>query len=338
MNLGDDVDGAHRHRYSEEKVKQRQDEKNRKQKLNDLKNQFFALLGDDAESNKEKHRAYCAYVLITEWSFIGFPYNDQIDNQSLVNFTRQAMRQNDKVRKLYNRFTNQVFNARRCRTKDDYINLYTPKKVNRREPKIGEIVGYVGPWKLNFDNSETVKNDIKYFNDHGINLQFGKSVTDNERAYCVEVTASTLYLLEQLKFNLDFRGYTFAFGARGKAGAAAHYEPSTRVIQINRHRNGALIHEIGHAIDFKYNLLWKLPDSVFKNYRTKIESSNFPENHKRYLLNPREVTARAIERVMSEYFTCRGFACDLDASDWPNLSTCEIECLKELIFKRGENQ
>jgi len=148
---------------------------------------------------------------------------------------------------------------------------------------------------------------------------------------------SALLTLDSLNFNLDFSGYTFGFGARGKAGSVAHFEPSTKVIQINRHRNGALIHEIGHAIDFKHSIYYKLPHSIFDNYRTKIRAmENIPAEHKKYLLDPREVTARAIERVMSEYFTERGFACDLNSSDWPDLTDSEILAVKQLIFKASE--
>jgi len=337
MNLGDDVEGAHRHRYSEEKVMKRKADKARKEKLAALKTAFLLDLTDDTAANKDAHKFYQYSVLVAEWSFIGFPYTGQNDNDSLIAFTRLHKRANDQVRKLYNKFANNVWKGRHCATKTDFTELYQPKTLNRKAPKIGELVGYVGQWQMPSGWNSTAEIDLQYFKDHGINLQFGKSVTDSEREFCITTTLSALLTLDSLNFNLDFSGYTFGFGARGKAGSVAHFEPSTKVIQINRHRNGALIHEIGHAIDFKHSIYYKLPHSIFDNYRTKIRAmENIPAEHKKYLLDPREVTARAIERVMSEYFTERGFACDLNSSDWPDLTDSEILAVKQLIFKASE--
>lgn len=331
MNIGDDVDGAHRHRYSEEKVAKRATDKARKEKLAFLKSEFLINLSNP-DTLKESHRFYQVSVLIAEWGFAGFNYTGDNSNDSLIAFTRQNMRSTNPVRKLYNKFTNNVWKARHCRTREDFTALYESKNQNRKAPKIGEIVGYVGKWQNPIPLREAAEKTLLYFKECEINIQFGKSVTDSEREFCLIETFHTLLRLKELNFNLDFRGYTFGFGARGKAGSVAHFEPSTKVIQINRHRNGALVHEIGHAIDFKYGLMWKFPDSIFINYGKKIEATDMPEMHKRYLQDPREVTARAIERVMSEYFTERGFACDLDSTDWPDLSDSEILAVKKLIF------
>lgn len=338
MNLGDDVEGAHRHRYSEEKIAKRVADKARKAKLASLHLGFFSSLTNDPIVNKEIHRKYCLDVLVFEWSLIGLNYTENGENQSLVDFTRAHMRQNDKARKLYNKFTNQVWKSRRCRTKEEFQQFYAPKTLNRKPAAIGEQVGFVGVWKNKSDLSSYVEQGLEYFKANGINLQYGKSVSDDERAFCIAETFRTVGMLKYLNFDHDFNGYTFAFGARGKAGAVAHFEPSTKVIQINRHRSGALIHEIGHAIDFKKNICWKLPYSILSNYHAKIEAMpNLPHEHKKYLLNPREMVARAIERVMAEYITERGFALDHNSSDWPDLSADEVLAIKELIFKkRGE--
>jgi hypothetical protein len=335
MNLGDDVEGAHRHRYSEEKIAKRKADKARKEKLAALKNAFLASLTDDADLNKTNHRRYQVNILVAEWSFLGFIYASSFsDNDALIAFTRLHKRANDQVRKLYNKYCNNMWKARHCTTQEDFTELYQPKTLNRKAPKIGEMVGYVGQWQMPQGWNSTAEIDLQYFKEKSINLQFGKSVTDSEREFCITTTLSTLLTLESLNSNLDFRGYTFGFGARGMARSVAHFEPSTKVIQINRHRNGALIHEIGHAIDYKNRLMQNFPDSVFINYRAKIESmANIPREHKKYLLDPREVTARAIERVMSEYFTERGFSLDHNSYDWPDLTSEEILVIKGLIFK-----
>ena len=51
-------------------------------------------------------------------------------------------------------------------------------------------------------------------------------------------------------------GLAIAFGERGRPGAAAHYEPWTHLINMTRRYGaGALAHEWGHALDFRFGRL-----------------------------------------------------------------------------------
>jgi hypothetical protein len=86
-------------------------------------------------------------------------------------------------------------------------------------------------------------------------LQFGNSVTDDERAHHLRKTAEALVDLAEVTglpdraISLDGQ-LGLAFGARGKGRAAAHYEPGTKVINITRKNGvGTLAHEWGHALD-----------------------------------------------------------------------------------------
>ena len=86
-------------------------------------------------------------------------------------------------------------------------------------------------------------------------LQFGNSVTDDERAHHLRKTAEALVDLADVTglpdraISLDGQ-LGLAFGARGKGRAAAHYEPETKVINITRKNGvGTLAHEWGHALD-----------------------------------------------------------------------------------------
>jgi len=86
-------------------------------------------------------------------------------------------------------------------------------------------------------------------------LQFGNSVTDDERAHHLRKTAEALVDLADVTglpdraISLDGQ-LGLAFGARGKGRAAAHYEPGTKVINITRKNGvGTLAHEWGHALD-----------------------------------------------------------------------------------------
>ena len=86
-------------------------------------------------------------------------------------------------------------------------------------------------------------------------LQFGNSVTDDERAHHLRKTAEAMVDLADVTglpdraMSLDGK-LGLAFGARGKGRAAAHYEPGTKVINITRKNGvGTLAHEWGHALD-----------------------------------------------------------------------------------------
>ena len=86
-------------------------------------------------------------------------------------------------------------------------------------------------------------------------LQFGNSVTDDERAHHLRKTAEALVDLADVTglpdraISLDGQ-LGLAFGARGKGRASAHYEPGNKVINITRKNGvGTLAHEWGHALD-----------------------------------------------------------------------------------------
>jgi len=86
-------------------------------------------------------------------------------------------------------------------------------------------------------------------------LQFGNSVTDDERSHHLRKTAEALVDLADVTglpdraISLDGQ-LGLAFGARGKGRASAHYEPGNKVINITRKNGvGTLAHEWGHALD-----------------------------------------------------------------------------------------
>lgn len=86
-------------------------------------------------------------------------------------------------------------------------------------------------------------------------LQWGNSVTDDERQHHLKYTAEAfkdltdiLGLPEEMG---SFNGKLgLAIGARGKGSAMAHYEPDTNVINLTRKNGvGSLAHEWGHFWD-----------------------------------------------------------------------------------------
>lgn len=86
-------------------------------------------------------------------------------------------------------------------------------------------------------------------------LQYGNSVTDDERAHHVQRAAEALVdLADAIGLPDSAIGLNgtlgLAIGARGKGGAVAHYEPDLKVINLTRKNGvGSLSHEWGHALD-----------------------------------------------------------------------------------------
>ena len=96
-----------------------------------------------------------------------------------------------------------------------------------------------------------------------------------------------------------------AFGARGRAGAAAHYEPDREVINLTKMNGaGSLAHEWGHALDdilgkqlglkgfMSENIGWKTKNIIPESFQTLIESMQ----HK--MVTPADATAAREQDIL----------------------------------------
>lgn len=94
---------------------------------------------------------------------------------------------------------------------------------------------------------------IKQFGIRGV--EFGHWVNDSSGKYHLGRSAEAFSDLADV-LGIDDKDVSLnkrlaiAFGARGKGGALAHYEPSRKVINMTKHGGaGSLAHEWGHALD-----------------------------------------------------------------------------------------
>jgi hypothetical protein len=94
---------------------------------------------------------------------------------------------------------------------------------------------------------------IKQFGMRGV--EFGHWVNDSSGKYHLGRSAEAFSDLADV-LGIDDKDVSLnkrlaiAFGARGKGGALAHYEPSRKVINMTKHGGaGSLAHEWGHALD-----------------------------------------------------------------------------------------
>lgn len=110
-----------------------------------------------------------------------------------------------------------------------------------------------GGRKIGGDAKKATDAIMNSFNFRG--LQYGNSVTDDERAHHVQkIAESFVDLADVTGFPDSAIGLEgtlgIAVGARGKGGAMAHFEPDLKVINLTRKKGvGTLAHEWGHALD-----------------------------------------------------------------------------------------
>lgn len=99
---------------------------------------------------------------------------------------------------------------------------------------------------------------VKEFGLRGV--EFGHWVNDSSGLYhlkrCSEAFDDLADIIGIDKKDISLNGrLAIAFGARGKGGALAHYEPDRKVINMTKHGGaGSLAHEWGHALD---NILYQ---------------------------------------------------------------------------------
>jgi len=86
-------------------------------------------------------------------------------------------------------------------------------------------------------------------------IQYGNSVPDDERQYHTKWALESMSDLAEITGipveQITARGkLAIAFGARGRSGAAAHYEPGMKIINLTRANGyGSLAHEWAHFMD-----------------------------------------------------------------------------------------
>lgn len=87
-------------------------------------------------------------------------------------------------------------------------------------------------------------------------IEFGNWLPQHERqevmnrAYDAFSALASIMKMDQKKIGFD-GALALSFGARGRSGAAAHFEPGREVIHLTRMSGaGSLAHEWGHALDF----------------------------------------------------------------------------------------
>ena len=174
--------------------------------------------------------------------------------------------------------------------------------------------------------------------------QFGNWVTNEDRFNYLAATGICLFDLNRvLKFkdnNLGLdKNLGIAFGARGRKGALAHYEPSTNIINITRYKDadrfikplskevrfvnsggvGAFAHEYGHLLDYFFG------SRVEVNSRYYSLSNGSSTNRTRIPYDKKKYPMRTLVEDI------------LEKSYWKNPKTKEESNFYKRIRKFSEN-
>lgn len=296
-NLGADIKGAHRHRNdtyeNPEKRAERERVKKAKNDLKDAKTLFIGLfktaLSESTEAAILVLKDYERQVALMS---CGLDTSTTMDQFRALVINESNRDKKEVLRRAFNKAARKISKIRYIRP-IELTNYFEPKT---REA-FTEVNGHKGTWTLSAPiDLESAKN---FLETHVNGVQFGNSVPDAEREYCLSGLATALHTLS-IMFKIDFKDIGFSFGARGKAGSVAHYQDSNKVVAINRHWDGALIHEIGHALDYKLGLVsYKMPYGIVADYRHKLIEAKIP-NYK-YYANRKEIFARMIEGYLQKH-------------------------------------
>lgn len=312
-NLGQDLKGAKRHNFDtyenpEEKKKKQQHNKMVKGLKESLK---LEVLKD--EPNPLLVSSYLIDIFLAEY---GFNSSLSLDEVKLIIIDRQAQVSNlptfdraewakvDKLRNAFNKVRKQVKYI-----SNEYYAKYELRTLKKRyQPKDSykETNGKTVDWKT-FKTEKEV--DLVGLEKTTKAIQFGNTVTDSERAYILN---EMLDFLDCWNFSIptvNLFDIGWSFGARGNAQSVAYYQHKDNIISVNRNNIGSLIHEIGHFLDYRANIISsEIPSSVVREYRAKVEANGATGSHLRYLLNKKEIFARAFEAYCLKHFSFSIFA------------------------------
>jgi hypothetical protein len=295
-NLGHDIQGAARHHhdtYNNPEVKRAREFKASsakaikaaKAKAQSLLTEAnFVLVINSFEFEK---------LLLSHDGFTGFDDNkteliERISDLKAYVISKRGSEGFNKLADKFNRF-NRLVSRNRWRIRSlEEAQAYFGKKTSN---KFQEFNGHKSPWSS--EEPQDLTKAKAYLLESVGAVQFGNSVPDLEREYCLSNLSQSISLLSEL-LSFDFKAVGFSFGARGKAGSIAHYQDSNKVIAINRHWDGALIHEIGHAIDYSMNKVsYSIPTSIINKYSAQLTANKISK--KSYYMKRVEIFARLFE-------------------------------------------
>ena len=294
-NLGEDVLGASRHHFDTYENPEAKATKERakalKNGLSELKNNTQRDLNQDNFKAKIRFYEFNKTILKIP-SYTGPKEGTKEDMKELRTHIVTTLKgsEYDECGKAYNRLARVLSKVEYyVRSLEDALEYFAPKKAVN---SFKEMNGVRAVWDMDTSISQET---IDYLRSTVRAVQYGNSLTEKERTYCAQNLAESLIVLNKY-FPLPLKELAFSFGARGKAGSVAHYEPKSNVLAFNRGIDGAFIHELGHAIDYKLGKISeKMPWEYRSKYQDKLRAAKVSSNDMKYYRKPTEIFARLFE-------------------------------------------
>lgn len=328
-NIGEDIGGAKRHNFD---TYESDDTKKEKERMKKAKQHKSSLKKIAVESLNEAN--FKSVILNYEFqsALENFPSYDGPKEYSkdsvlllrgLVLTLKNSANYGSLVRK-YNRMSRLTGRLDRRLTWDVAKDYFSKKCKN----SFIETNGIKRPWLL-----ETSFNpdSIAHLSAITKAVQFGNSIPDSEREYCLMNLSESLRIFSKY-FSFDFKNVGFSFGARGKAGSIAHYQDSAKVIAVNRSWDGALIHEIGHAIDYSLGRVSRnMPFEIRSKYRAKLAQNKV--SNQSYYMKDVEIFARLFEVFFKSVVpeTTSYMQTTFNPSVMPDLDAASIEFMSQSL-------
>jgi hypothetical protein len=312
-NLGADVSGAKRMNFDTYENPEEKEQRKRKNKVDKaLKNALkVAVLADPP--NRELIAKIYGEMFCSDYGF------SVDDNARAIIMERRGLIKSDIDRKAFNKLVsdyNKTIRAVHDCSHDYRFKRFIDKLRKRYAPKDSFVdqTGKVFNWS-EFKAVSNIEPEITFLKDHSRAVQFGNSVSDKERASIMNELSSFIKAWQSnvLTSNADITPISWSFGARGNAKSVAFYQPSGKIISVNRNNIGSLIHEIGHYLDYRSN---KVSDEIsFATTQRYFETlpKEMSYKQRRYYCSRVEIFARAFEAYcykmragFSEFAQCGG--------------------------------
>lgn len=304
QNLGVEVMGAHRHRNDtydnpDRELQAKQERESKKEvaaQVEALKRVTIAFMPEAqpqlaTELSNYEHRLFQAQNM----------HNYALDVMSVEAIKDWVLSKRgdpayELLRIRFNRMQNHKRKLRWIRTKDQGILHVRPSP--RMVEAFQEKNGRDGTWqdstlKLSQEVVDSILTKARA-------VQFGNTVPDAERAYVTYQLNLGISWLQGLLPQFKLSTLAYAFGARGNARSVAYYQHSHKLISVNRHNEGSLVHEVGHAVDYHLGQISRtLPRALLIKYRERTEQID-NRAYRAYLRKPTEVFARLFEQYVHE--------------------------------------
>lgn len=303
-NIGKDVSGAKRMNFdtyeTEEERETKEQKKATNKKLKAIKEQIKEELSkDQPDASHLATLLHCRFTCDHGFS-LDDPEANTIIQQRRIQ-ARNSLMGDGTERREFNRMINAYNNTRKeiHSLGIDWLADRLIAKMKRKYSSRSSFIEETGrkfSWKKGEVTKETEGN-ARYLEKHTVAVQFGNSVTDSERAYVLSELQDFIatWKTDSRTNGFDISDLAYSFGARGKAGSVAYYQPSGKILSVNRNNIGSIVHEIGHHLDYMNNLISNgISRETINTYRDSIKEG-MDRKSLQYYCSRKEIFARAFE-------------------------------------------